>query len=164
MHRRRWREPHGWGGCGRVGRCVGKGAPPQPENEVRVWSVLERRTGQRAWQEPEVLHGQSAAQVSPFCVFLGFFGFFFFAPFMFMSARCLYSWTKERRVLLVKSFEKKKWVVVRPLPFSRTYPQQYDVSFSPPPLSRALDLTPFSPCGGERGQRDVKTIILPNCY
>lgn len=40
------------------------------------------------------------------------------------------SWTKERRVLLVKSFEKKKWVVVRPLPFSRTYPQQYDVSQS----------------------------------
>lgn len=40
----------------------------------------------------------------------------------------LFSWTKERRVLLVKSFEKKKWVVVRPLPFSRTYPQQYDVS------------------------------------
>ncbi|KAF3853277.1 hypothetical protein F7725_013965, partial [Dissostichus mawsoni] len=37
-------------------------------------------------------------------------------------------WTKERRVLLVKSFEKKKWVVVRPLPFSRTYPQQYDVN------------------------------------
>ncbi|KAI4799107.1 hypothetical protein KUCAC02_019228 [Chaenocephalus aceratus] len=36
-------------------------------------------------------------------------------------------WTKERRVLLVKSFEKKKWVVVRPLPFSRTYPQQYDM-------------------------------------
>lgn len=43
----------------------------------------------------------------------------------------LSSWTKERRVLLVKSFEKKKWVVVRPLPFSRTYPQQYDVSLSP---------------------------------
>lgn len=40
----------------------------------------------------------------------------------------VFSWTKERRVLLVKSFEKKKWVVVRPLPFSRTYPQQYDVS------------------------------------
>ncbi|TMS22608.1 Zinc finger CCCH domain-containing protein 7B [Larimichthys crocea] len=37
------------------------------------------------------------------------------------------NWTKERRVLLVKSFEKKKWVVVRPLPFSRTYPQQYDM-------------------------------------
>lgn len=41
-----------------------------------------------------------------------------------------FSWTKERRVLLVKSFEKKRWVVVRPLPFSRTYPQQYDVSSS----------------------------------
>ncbi len=51
---------------------------------------------------------------------------------MFLSALSilLSSWTKERRVLLVKSFEKKKWVVVRPLPFSRTYPQQYDVSQS----------------------------------
>lgn len=45
-----------------------------------------------------------------------------------MPSLCPLSWTKERRVLLVKSFEKKKWVVVRPLPFSRTYPQQYDVS------------------------------------
>lgn len=56
-------------------------------------------------------------------------------PITYFLPRCpsifgssLLSWTKERRVLLVKSFEKKKWVVVRPLPFSRTYPQQYDVS------------------------------------
>ncbi|KAM9773111.1 zinc finger CCCH domain-containing protein 7B isoform 2-T2 [Syngnathus typhle] len=45
----------------------------------------------------------------------------------YCTAKARHSWTKERRVLLVKSFEKKKWVVVRPLPFSRTYPQQYDM-------------------------------------
>lgn len=68
-------------------------------------------------------------------------GLFTFVVFLSL---CVFSWTKERRVLLVKSFEKKKWVVVRPLPFSRTYPQQYDVSTSalfslqrPSPLSHA---------------------------
>uniref|UniRef100_A0A8D3A233 Zinc finger CCCH-type containing 7B n=1 Tax=Scophthalmus maximus TaxID=52904 RepID=A0A8D3A233_SCOMX len=45
----------------------------------------------------------------------------------YCTAKARHSWTKERRVLLVKSFERKKWVVVRPLPFSRTYPQQYDM-------------------------------------
>ncbi|XP_048846471.1 zinc finger CCCH domain-containing protein 7B-like isoform X2 [Brienomyrus brachyistius] len=45
----------------------------------------------------------------------------------YCTAKARHSWTKERRVLLVKSFEKKKWVVVRPLPFSRSYPQQYDM-------------------------------------
>lgn len=59
-----------------------------------------------------------------------FLGSGFFPLSELTSALCLFSWTKERRVLLVKSFEKKKWVVVRPLPFSRTYPQQYDVSSS----------------------------------
>uniref|UniRef100_A0A3Q3JK38 C3H1-type domain-containing protein n=1 Tax=Monopterus albus TaxID=43700 RepID=A0A3Q3JK38_MONAL len=61
----------------------------------------------------------------------------------YCTAKARHSWTKERRVLLVKSFEKKKWVVVRPLPFSRTYPQQYDmcvhvtevVLYFPPSLS-----------------------------
>lgn len=39
-----------------------------------------------------------------------------------------FSWTKERRVLLVMSKAKKKWVSVRPLPSIRNFPQQYDVS------------------------------------
>lgn len=38
------------------------------------------------------------------------------------------SWTKERRVLLVMSKAKRKWVSVRPLPSIRNFPQQYDVS------------------------------------
>lgn len=37
------------------------------------------------------------------------------------------SWTKERRVLLVMSKAKRKWVSVRPLPSIRNFPQQYDV-------------------------------------
>lgn len=41
-----------------------------------------------------------------------------------------YSWTKERRVLLVMSKAKRKWVSVRPLPSIRNFPQQYDVSAS----------------------------------
>ncbi|XP_039621424.1 zinc finger CCCH domain-containing protein 7B-like isoform X2 [Polypterus senegalus] len=45
----------------------------------------------------------------------------------YCTAKARHSWTKERRVLLVMSFERKKWVVVRPLPFSRAFPQQYDM-------------------------------------
>uniref|UniRef100_A0A3P8X2R6 Zinc finger CCCH-type containing 7B n=1 Tax=Cynoglossus semilaevis TaxID=244447 RepID=A0A3P8X2R6_CYNSE len=41
----------------------------------------------------------------------------------YCTAKARHSWTKDRRVLLVPPF----WVVVRPLPFSRTYPQQYDM-------------------------------------
>lgn len=44
------------------------------------------------------------------------------------STRLSYSWTKERRVLLVMSKAKRKWVSVRPLPSIRNFPQQYDVS------------------------------------
>ena len=60
------RELHGWDG-GRVRNWSGsrEGAGSEPEDEVCVWPVLERRTGQRARQEPQVLHGQSSAQVSP---------------------------------------------------------------------------------------------------
>ncbi|XP_051994510.1 zinc finger CCCH-type containing 7Ba isoform X1 [Xyrauchen texanus] len=45
----------------------------------------------------------------------------------YCTAKARHSWTKERRVLLVKSHEKKKWVTVRPLPFAKTFPQQYDI-------------------------------------
>ncbi|XP_009297350.2 zinc finger CCCH-type containing 7Ba [Danio rerio] len=45
----------------------------------------------------------------------------------YCTAKVRHSWTKERRVLLVKSHERKKWVSVRPLPFAKTYPQQYDI-------------------------------------
>lgn len=44
------------------------------------------------------------------------------------SPVCLISWTKDRRILLVKCQGRKKWVTVRPLPFAKTFPQQYDVS------------------------------------
>ncbi|XP_043082426.1 zinc finger CCCH-type containing 7Ba isoform X2 [Puntigrus tetrazona] len=45
----------------------------------------------------------------------------------YCTAKARHSWTKDRRVLLVKSQEKKKWVAVRPLPFSKTFPQQYEI-------------------------------------
>ncbi|XP_051569358.1 zinc finger CCCH domain-containing protein 7B-like isoform X2 [Myxocyprinus asiaticus] len=45
----------------------------------------------------------------------------------YCTAKARHSWTKERRVLLVKSHEKKKWVTVRPLPFAKTFPQQFDI-------------------------------------
>uniref|UniRef100_A0A674BJ36 Zinc finger CCCH-type containing 7Ba n=1 Tax=Salmo trutta TaxID=8032 RepID=A0A674BJ36_SALTR len=45
----------------------------------------------------------------------------------YCTAKARHSWTKERRVLLVKFFEGKKWVMVRTLPFAKTYPQQYDI-------------------------------------
>lgn len=50
----------------------------------------------------------------------------FLMPLLIYSL--FFSWTKERRVLLVMSKAKKKWVSVRPLPSIRNFPQQYDVS------------------------------------
>lgn len=45
----------------------------------------------------------------------------------YCTAKARHSWTKDRRVLLVKSHERKKWVTVRPVPFAKTFPQQYDI-------------------------------------
>ncbi|NXC43062.1 Z3H7B protein, partial [Penelope pileata] len=47
--------------------------------------------------------------------------------FKYCSAKARHCWTKERRVLLVMSKAKKKWVSVRPLPSIRNFPQQYDL-------------------------------------
>lgn len=159
-------SPMGGVGVGGLGGASGRGRPLNLKMKFvcgQCW-----REGQVSEPDKNLKYCTAKARhrSALFCVRVFFWGFFSlnFTPLRFMSAHCLYSWTKERRVLLVKSFEKKKWVVVRPLPFSRTYPQQYDVSFSLPPHACTLDLTPFSPCGGERGRRDVITIILPNFY
>ncbi|KAJ7992594.1 hypothetical protein DPEC_G00280310 [Dallia pectoralis] len=45
----------------------------------------------------------------------------------YCTAKARHSWTKDCRVLLVKSLEKKKWVMVRTLPSAKTYPHQYDI-------------------------------------
>uniref|UniRef100_A0A7M4G3N4 Zinc finger CCCH-type containing 7B n=1 Tax=Crocodylus porosus TaxID=8502 RepID=A0A7M4G3N4_CROPO len=45
----------------------------------------------------------------------------------YCNAKARHCWTKERRVLLVMSKAKKKWVSVRPLPSIRNFPQQYDL-------------------------------------
>ncbi|XP_056143694.1 zinc finger CCCH domain-containing protein 7B-like [Lampris incognitus] len=45
----------------------------------------------------------------------------------YCTAKGRHLWTKERRVLLVKSLERNKWVQVRPPPYSKNYPAQYDI-------------------------------------
>ncbi|XP_029914529.1 zinc finger CCCH domain-containing protein 7B-like [Myripristis murdjan] len=45
----------------------------------------------------------------------------------YCTARARHAWTKERRVLLVKSPGRNKWVQVRPLPHAKNYPLQYDL-------------------------------------
>lgn len=36
-------------------------------------------------------------------------------------------WSKDRRILLVRSLERSKWVHVRPVPHSKNFPLQYEV-------------------------------------
>ncbi|KAM9745753.1 zinc finger CCCH domain-containing protein 7B-like isoform 1-T2 [Menidia menidia] len=45
----------------------------------------------------------------------------------YCSAKARHMWTKDRRVLLVKSPERSKWVQVRPLPHAKNFPLQYDM-------------------------------------
>jgi len=39
----------------------------------------------------------------------------------------LFRWTKDRRVVLVMSNERKKWMTIRPLPAKKQVPLQFDV-------------------------------------
>lgn len=39
-------------------------------------------------------------------------------------------WTRDRWLLLVRSSEKSRWVPVRPIPHSKNFPSNYDVSFA----------------------------------
>ncbi|XP_056258062.1 zinc finger CCCH-type containing 7Ba isoform X1 [Seriola aureovittata] len=45
----------------------------------------------------------------------------------YCTAKARHPWTKDRRVLLVKSLERSKWVQVRPLPHAKNFPLQYDI-------------------------------------
>ncbi|XP_078539163.1 zinc finger CCCH domain-containing protein 7B [Lissotriton helveticus] len=45
----------------------------------------------------------------------------------YCSAKARHNYTKDRRILLVMSKAKKKWISVRPLPSVRSFPQQYDL-------------------------------------
>ncbi|XP_041812096.1 zinc finger CCCH domain-containing protein 7B-like [Chelmon rostratus] len=45
----------------------------------------------------------------------------------YCTAKARHAWTKERRILLVKSLERSKWVQVRPLPHVKNFPLQYDM-------------------------------------
>ncbi|XP_007574400.1 zinc finger CCCH domain-containing protein 7B-like [Poecilia formosa] len=45
----------------------------------------------------------------------------------YCTAKARHAWTKERRVLLVRSSERSKWVNVRPLPHAKNFPLYYDM-------------------------------------
>ncbi|XP_072416084.1 zinc finger CCCH domain-containing protein 7A isoform X4 [Chiloscyllium punctatum] len=45
----------------------------------------------------------------------------------YCNAKARHPWTKERRVLLVMSNERKKWTTIRPLPSKKPIPQQFDL-------------------------------------
>nr|XP_020443495.1 zinc finger CCCH domain-containing protein 7B-like isoform X2 [Monopterus albus] len=45
----------------------------------------------------------------------------------YCTAKARHMWTKDRRVLLVMSLERSKWVQVRPLPHAKNFPLQYDI-------------------------------------
>ncbi|XP_075689820.1 zinc finger CCCH domain-containing protein 7B isoform X2 [Rhinoderma darwinii] len=45
----------------------------------------------------------------------------------YCTAKARHSWTKDKRVLLMMSKAKKKWVPIRPLPSIRSFPQQYEL-------------------------------------
>ncbi|XP_023204725.1 zinc finger CCCH domain-containing protein 7B-like [Xiphophorus maculatus] len=45
----------------------------------------------------------------------------------YCTAKARHAWTKDRRVLLVRSSERSKWVLVRPLPHAKNFPLYYDM-------------------------------------
>ncbi|XP_064415105.1 zinc finger CCCH domain-containing protein 7A isoform X2 [Latimeria chalumnae] len=45
----------------------------------------------------------------------------------YCSAKARHQWTKERRVVLVMSNERKKWTTIRPLPTKKPVPLQFDL-------------------------------------
>lgn len=99
----------------------------EPEADVCVRPVLEERPGQRGRQEQEVLLSQRKTPVSlsnpwkpqPLC----------------RLPACLTKdpspswlrWTKDKRVVLVSSHERKKWTTVRSLPTKKPIPVQFEV-------------------------------------
>ncbi|KAL8175267.1 UNVERIFIED_CONTAM: Zinc finger CCCH domain-containing protein 7A, partial [Gekko kuhli] len=45
----------------------------------------------------------------------------------YCSAKARHQWTKDRRVVLVMSNERKKWMTIRPLPTKKQVPLQFDL-------------------------------------
>ncbi|XP_058509362.1 zinc finger CCCH domain-containing protein 7B-like isoform X2 [Solea solea] len=45
----------------------------------------------------------------------------------YCTAKARHTWTKDRRVLLVWSLERSKWLPVRPLPHAKNFPFHYDM-------------------------------------
>lgn len=98
---------------------------PEPEADVCVRPVLEERPGQRGRQEQEVLLSQSKTPVSPS-------GPGNPEPLRSVSPHVSPSpswlrWTKDKRVVLVSSHERKKWTTVRSIPTKKPIPVQFEV-------------------------------------
>ncbi|KAM8825075.1 zinc finger CCCH domain-containing protein 7A [Synchiropus picturatus] len=45
----------------------------------------------------------------------------------FCSAKARHTWAKDRRVVLVSSHERKKWIAMRPLPTKKPIPSQFEI-------------------------------------
>ncbi|XP_067088715.1 zinc finger CCCH domain-containing protein 7A [Osmerus mordax] len=45
----------------------------------------------------------------------------------YCTAKARHMWAKDRRVVLVSSIERKKWMTIRPLPTKKPIPSQYDI-------------------------------------
>ncbi|KAJ7992437.1 hypothetical protein DPEC_G00278550 [Dallia pectoralis] len=45
----------------------------------------------------------------------------------YCSAKARHSWSKDKRVVLVSSVERKKWTSIRPLPTKKPIPSQFDI-------------------------------------
>uniref|UniRef100_A0A665VE92 C3H1-type domain-containing protein n=1 Tax=Echeneis naucrates TaxID=173247 RepID=A0A665VE92_ECHNA len=45
----------------------------------------------------------------------------------YCSAKARHTWAKDRRVVLVRSHERKKWTTVRPLPTKKPIPSQFEI-------------------------------------
>ncbi|CAL9693675.1 unnamed protein product [Knipowitschia caucasica] len=45
----------------------------------------------------------------------------------YCSSKAKHLWTKDKRILLVKSLEKSKWIMVRTLPHCKHFPSHYDI-------------------------------------
>ncbi|XP_066546469.1 zinc finger CCCH domain-containing protein 7A isoform X1 [Amia ocellicauda] len=45
----------------------------------------------------------------------------------YCTAKAMHPWSKEKRVVLVSSSERKKWITIRPLPTKKPIPSQFDL-------------------------------------
>ncbi|GAB1299629.1 Zinc finger CCCH type-containing 7B [Apodemus speciosus] len=107
--------------------------------ELKVW-LLQQYSGmthedivqesKKYWQQMEAHAGKASSSLMKFVCGQCWRNGQVVEPdkdLKYCGAKARHCWTKERRVLLVMSKAKRKWVSVRPLPSIRNFPQQYDL-------------------------------------